>query len=156
MGLCGDSEALHQVAFGYRTPGGARAALGGGALSDSPPPLLRKLAARLRAFAAGKPDDFADVPVHVAGSDFRRRVIAACRRIGYGKTRTYAELAAAAGAPAAARAAGRVMATNRAPLVVPCHRVVGRAGALTGYSAMGGLDTKRRLLEIEQAGRSGR
>jgi len=72
------------------------------------------------------------------GRPFQRKVLVACRRIPVGKTRTYAELAAAVGSPKAARAVGRVMATNRPlPIIIPCHRVVGSAGGLGGFSAAG-------------------
>ena len=73
----------------------------------------------------------------------------ACRTIPLGETRTYGWLAAAAGSPLAARAAGQAMARNRFSLVIPCHRVVGSNGKLTGYGA-GGLRVKSRLLEMEQ------
>ena len=73
----------------------------------------------------------------------------ACRTIPLGETRTYGWLAAAAGSPLAARAAGQAMARNRFSLVIPCHRVVGSNGKLTGYGA-GGLRVKARLLEMEQ------
>ena len=75
-----------------------------------------------------------------------------CRLIPYGQVLTYGELAERAGSPRAARAVGNVMRTNRFPLIVPCHRVVGAAGALGGYSAPTGLKMKRRLLRLEAAG----
>ena len=99
----------------------------------------------------GQADDFADVRVwSERWTPFQRRVLDCCRRIPYGKTQSYAELAIAAGSPAAARAVGRTMATNPIPLVIPCHRVVGSGGDLCGFSAVGGLDAKRRLLALEQ------
>ncbi|MEX1224432.1 MAG: MGMT family protein, partial [Pirellulales bacterium] len=73
----------------------------------------------------------------------------ACRRIPIGQTMSYAELAAVAGSPGAARAVGNIMAGNRVPIIVPCHRVVGSGGSLGGYSSSGGLRTKRRLLSLE-------
>jgi methylated-DNA-[protein]-cysteine S-methyltransferase len=107
---------------------------------------------RLAGYAAGRPDDFADVPLAEGDpNSFRCRVLAACRRIPRGKTMSYGELAARAGSPGAARAVGSAMATNCVPLVVPCHRVVGAAGRLGGFSAHGGLTLKRRLLELEGA-----
>jgi methylated-DNA-[protein]-cysteine S-methyltransferase len=80
---------------------------------------------------------------------FRRAVMEECMRIPAGKTLTYAELAARVGKPAAARAVGRVMATNPWPLLVPCHRVVGSDGTLHGYG--GGLPMKAALLRAEGA-----
>ena len=77
----------------------------------------------------------------------------ACRQIPAGETRSYAWLAAAAGRPAAARAAGQAMARNRLVLVIPCHRVVASNGDLHGYGA-GGLKVKAQLLEMERAGQA--
>ncbi len=80
---------------------------------------------------------------------FQARIVECCRGIPFGDTLAYGELAAAAGRPRAARAVGNTMARNRFPLVVPCHRVVGAGGRLTGFSAPGGLTTKQRLLAHE-------
>ena len=77
----------------------------------------------------------------------REEVFDVVRRIPRGKERTYGLVAAAAGYPRAARAVGRLLHTNDTPVVVPCHRVVGADGTLTGFA--GGLDVKRRLLELE-------
>jgi methylated-DNA-[protein]-cysteine S-methyltransferase len=119
-------------------------------VEDEPTGCQAELIARLQAFAAGADDEFLDVPLDLAEhTAFQRRVIHYCRRIGPGKVLTYGELAAKAGSPGAARAVGHVMATNRWPLIVPCHRVVGAGGGLGGYSAPDGLAIKRRLLERE-------
>ncbi len=105
---------------------------------------------RLRAYAAGRPVNFLDVAVALGPlSDFRRRIVRCCRRIPYGKTATYGQLARLAGSPNAARAVGQVMAANRVPIIVPCHRVVAAGGSLGGFSAPGGVELKRRLLELE-------
>ena len=77
------------------------------------------------------------------------QVVRACRKIGRGRTRTYGELAAAAGSPGASRAVGSVMAKNRFPIIVPCHRVVGAGGSLGGFSAPTGLNLKERMLALE-------
>jgi methylated-DNA-[protein]-cysteine S-methyltransferase len=107
---------------------------------------------RLVQYADGEPVDFSDVPLALAHlTPFGRRVVEACRGIPWGETRSYGQLAAACGSPGAARAVGGVMAKNRFPLIVPCHRVVGSGGALGGYSAPGGLRTKQRLLAMEAA-----
>ncbi len=84
-------------------------------------------------------------------TDVLRRVYAAARAVPPGQTRTYGQIAAAAGAPGEARAVGQAMGKNPWPIVVPCHRVMGADGKLTGFSAPGGVDTKLRLLSIEQA-----
>ena len=80
---------------------------------------------------------------------FHRRVLEQCAQIVRGQTMTYGQLAAAAGSPGAARAVGQAMARNRWPLIIPCHRVLGHSGRLTGYSGAGGTDTKRALLDFE-------
>jgi O-6-methylguanine DNA methyltransferase len=80
---------------------------------------------------------------------FQQRVWSAVRAIPYGETRSYGEIARQVGSPAAARAVGQAMAANPLPIVVPCHRVIGSAGNLRGFG--GGLDLKRRLLEMEGA-----
>ncbi len=82
---------------------------------------------------------------------FDRAVYEAAREIPPGAVCSYGELAAATGAPGAAREVGAALARNPFPIVVPCHRVLSAAGTLHGFSAPGGLDTKRRMLEIERA-----
>jgi methylated-DNA-[protein]-cysteine S-methyltransferase len=82
-------------------------------------------------------------------SPFRQRVLTGCYSIAAGSTLSYGQLAVAAGRPGAARAVGSAMATNRWPIVVPCHRVIGARGAMCGYSGTGGLTTKRYLLDLE-------
>lgn len=80
---------------------------------------------------------------------FRRKALRAAFKIPFGRVITYGELARNAGSPKASRAAGQAMATNPIPIVIPCHRVVGSDGHLTGYSGGDGIDFKRRLLEME-------
>lgn len=110
-----------------------------------------ELIERLQAFAAGEAVDFSDVSIDSSyATPFQKRVLAACRKIGWGETITYGELAARAGRPGAARAVGSVMAGNRVPLIVPCHRVVPAGSGLGGFSAPQGVKMKRRLLDAEQ------
>jgi methylated-DNA-[protein]-cysteine S-methyltransferase len=91
-----------------------------------------------------------DLPVDVAMlTDFNRRVLGELARVPYGHVVTYGELAARAARPQAARAVGTVMNRNPLPIVLPCHRIVGANGSLTGYG--GGLHVKRALLELEGA-----
>lgn len=90
-----------------------------------------------------------ELPLKPEGSEFQRRVWMEIARIPYGETITYAELASRAGAPGSARAAGAATGRNPHSIIVPCHRVVGSGGGLTGYA--GGLPRKTRLLEIEGA-----
>ena len=109
-------------------------------------PLIKKAAAQLEEYFEGKRKNF-DLPLVLNGTDFQNRVWEALRKIPYGKTRSYGELAAMTGNPKASRAVG--MANNRNPIVIviPCHRVIGSDGSLTGFG--GGLELKKRLLELE-------
>jgi methylated-DNA-[protein]-cysteine S-methyltransferase len=84
--------------------------------------------------------------------EFHRKVYDAARAIPPGETRSYGEVAAALGEPGAAQAVGRALGRNPFPIVVPCHRVLAANGALHGFSAPGGIETKRRMLALEGAG----
>ncbi len=90
-----------------------------------------------------------DVPLDVRGTDFQRAVWSAVAGIPYGHTRSYTDVAETIGRPSAVRAVGAANGANPLPLIIPCHRVLGKHGALTGYG--GGLDIKRLLLEMELA-----
>jgi methylated-DNA-[protein]-cysteine S-methyltransferase len=120
-----------------------------GATGPMPEREMADVPERVCALASGR---YQNVAVHVDWnclSGFRRRVMELAISIPRGQTRTYKWLAEQAGSPRAARAAGRVMATNPLPIVVPCHRVVGSDGGLHGYGA--GLPMKERLLRAEGA-----
>ena len=96
-------------------------------------------------------ESFLQIKVDSTGwTPFQKRVYQQCRLIRAGSTRTYKQLAAMAGSEKASRAVGAAMARNRVPLVIPCHRVVSAGGSLRGFSAPGGLDTKRFLLDLER------
>lgn len=84
-------------------------------------------------------------------SAFAQAIFDRLIQVPYGETMTYGGLAACAGYPGRARAVGQVMATNPLPIILPCHRIIGSSGALTGYSAGDGINTKRWLLEFEKA-----
>lgn len=101
----------------------------------------------LSQYLAGERQEFG-LPIAPAGSEWQRAVWRTLRRIPFGETRTYAEVARTVGSPKAARAVGRANATNRLPLVVPCHRVIGADGSLTGFD--GGVHIKERLLAHER------
>lgn len=88
-----------------------------------------------------------DMPLALSGTAWQIAVWNELMRIPYGETRTYGQIAAAMGRPGAARAVGRANATNRIPLVIPCHRVIGTNGSLTGFA--GGVHLKNRLLAHE-------
>ena len=104
----------------------------------------------LRGYFSGRPVDFTAVKIDISTyTPFFRDICRAAQSIPYGKFRTYGELAEMVGRKGAARAVGRVMAANPVPIIIPCHRVVSSDGSLTGYSASGGLKTKKRLLAME-------
>ena len=110
-------------------------------------PLLDEAARQLAAYFDGRLKEF-DLPLAPAGTAFEGRVWAAMQAIPYGKTRFYGDLASATGS--APRAVGRACGKNPIPIVIPCHRVLAKAG-LGGYSGDGGLSTKQRLLALEGA-----
>lgn len=109
--------------------------------------LLSRCALELDEYFAGKRREF-DLPLAPAGTPFQQRVWAALRDIPYGETRTYKDIAIAAGCPRGFRAVGMANHNNPISIIVPCHRVVGADGKLTGYG--GGLETKAYLLELER------
>jgi methylated-DNA-[protein]-cysteine S-methyltransferase len=103
---------------------------------------------QIEQYLEGKRQSF-DLPLAPEGTQFQRRVWIEIARIPYGETLTYAQLAARAGATGSARAAGAATGRNPISIIVPCHRVIGANGSLTGYA--GGLERKTKLLEIEDA-----
>ncbi len=116
------------------------------------PPFVRTAIEGMTAVMAGARADLRDIPLDERDVDaFRRAVYAATREIEPGTTRSYGQVASAIGRPDAARDVGSALARNPFPIIVPCHRVVAANGALTGFSAPGGLATKRRMLELEGA-----
>lgn len=109
-------------------------------------------AAQLAEYFAGERTSF-DVPLAPRGTPFQRRVWDALREIPYGATESYGRIAARIGAPTASRAVGAANGRNPLGIIVPCHRVVGASGALTGYA--GGVERKRWLLDHERGLRLG-
>jgi methylated-DNA-[protein]-cysteine S-methyltransferase len=108
-----------------------------------------QLARRLVRYFAGERVELTAPLAFPPALAFRRRVWEVTATVPYGHVLTYGALAARAGWPRAGRAVGQALAANRLPLVVPCHRVVGAAGGLGGFSADGGVEVKRRLLKLE-------
>ncbi|WP_418959957.1 methylated-DNA--[protein]-cysteine S-methyltransferase [Streptomyces tritici] len=101
---------------------------------------------QLEEYFAGERKEF-DLPLHLVGTEFQLKVWELLRAIPYGETRTYGELAEELGRPGASRAVGLANGRNPVSIVVPCHRVIGASGSLTGYG--GGLTRKQRLLAFE-------
>ncbi len=109
---------------------------------------FREVVRQLNVYFSGTLTAF-DVPLAIDGTDFQMTVWRALQAIPYGQTRSYGELARRIGRPDASRAVGAANGRNPIPIIIPCHRVVGAGGALTGFG--GGLPIKRRLLELERA-----
>lgn len=155
--LIWDDERLSSLRFGYA-----------GAADIAPPsrgisvegrylrPVQREAVRRIQRYLQGARVDFLDLPhIATANTPFAKMVIEICKQIDRGETKTYAEVAAEAGSPGAARAVGNVMRSNPLPLIIPCHRIVGANGTLGGYSAPGGLLTKAWLLAMERRDEAG-
>ncbi len=143
---CGDALALQGIYFD-----------GAPHAEDVVPPDAREDAAvfhraveQLEAYFEGERTSF-DIDLAPYGTEFQREVWRALAAIPYGETRTYVEIASAIGKPRAVRAVGAANGRNPLSIVVPCHRVIGRDGTLTGYA--GGIENKRKLLALESRSR---
>jgi methylated-DNA-[protein]-cysteine S-methyltransferase len=139
--LAGDERGLRGISFENRfhpaEPAGDRPS------AQKP---FREAIAQLEAYFAGELRRF-DLPLAPEGTPFQREVWSALTTIPYGETLSYGELARRLGKPAATRAVGAANGQNPIPIVIPCHRVIGADGSLTGFG--GGLAIKRRLLDLE-------
>jgi len=113
----------------------------------TPSPLLEEAAAQLRAYFSGQLKVF-DLPLQPEGTEFQQRVWQELKKIPWGATTTYGEIARALRSPKSARAVGAAIGRNPLSIIVPCHRVIGRDGSLTGFA--GGLERKSWLLNLEQ------
>ena len=122
--------------------------LPGNAVPQNETDVIKRAAVQITEYLSGRRREF-DVKVEPEGTDFQKRVWAALRTIPYGHTCSYSHIAHIAGNPKACRAVG--MANNRNPvsIIIPCHRVIGKSGALVGYG--GGLELKKYLLDMETA-----
>jgi methylated-DNA-[protein]-cysteine S-methyltransferase len=135
--LYSDGEHLVKIGFPEEKAEPAR---------DGNDPVLQACAGQLAAYFRGTRHRF-ELPLAPRGTDFQRQVWRALTEIPYGETRSYGEVARAIGRPAAVRAVGAANGRNPLPIVVPCHRVIGSDGSLTGFAW--GLAAKTRLLELE-------
>lgn len=142
--VVGDDAALISVSF----PGAEPPADGswGSPVDLADHRVLRAAATQLAEFFAGERRSF-DLPLRPGGTEFQQAAWTALLAIPYGETRTYGEQARILGRPSASRAVGGANNRNPIPVIIPCHRVVGSSGSLTGYA--GGMDLKARLLDLE-------
>ncbi|MBL8179071.1 MAG: methylated-DNA--[protein]-cysteine S-methyltransferase [Bryobacterales bacterium] len=143
--LAGEEDALHLLSFTM----GSRARVPQPEWREDEAP-FRPCMRQLDGYFAGDRTDF-DLKLAPEGTPFQLRVWSELRRIGYGVTISYGELARRIGNPAASRAVGLANGANPIAIIVPCHRVIGASGKLTGFG--GGLDIKQRLLDLEQGHR---
>jgi methylated-DNA-[protein]-cysteine S-methyltransferase len=121
--------------------------------SEQPPPVpVRQAIERIVALFDGSGDDLADIDIDLSGvAGFHRSVYQVTRGIRPGTTLSYGAIATELGLPGAARAVGRALGHNPCPIIVPCHRVLAADGSMHGFSANGGVATKRRMLQLEGA-----
>lgn len=139
--LAGDDEGLSMIGFPE------------GKMRREPEPdwipdeaRFEEVVRQLDEYFAGRRRSF-DLPLHLTGTDFQVQVLEELRRIPYGETTSYGAIAKRIGRPGAMRAVGAANGRNPIPIVIPCHRVIGSGGKLTGFG--GGLDTKAALLRLE-------
>lgn len=131
---------IKAIDFGAREPHGVR----------RPDPLLDRAELQLTQYFAGERREF-DLPLANDGTEFQKKVWSELQRIPYGETASYGDIARRLGyEPGISRAVGAANGANPIPIVVPCHRVIGANGTLTGYA--GGLERKKMLLDLEQPG----
>lgn len=141
--LATDGDALCGLRFG---PAADQTEWLAGTRRNPDHPVLVAAAAELKAYAAGEQDTF-EVPVNLYGTDFQKDVWRSLREIPYGTTTTYGTIADRIGRPTHSRAVGAAVGANPVGILVPCHRVIGANGSLTGFA--GGLDRKTALLALE-------
>ena len=119
-------------------------------IAAEPPAPVRRAIDALCRHLDGDLQDFHDLAIDLRGvADFHRRVYEGARDVPAGRTVSYGELASRIGSPGAARAVGQALGKNPLPIVVPCHRVLAAGGKAGGFSAYGGVGTKRRILAVE-------
>jgi methylated-DNA-[protein]-cysteine S-methyltransferase len=122
------------------------------AIESAPPPGVQRVIDRVLSLLNGEAIDLSDIPVDLADApEFHRKVYEVARTIPPGRTMTYGEIAKRLGVPHESREVGQALGRNPIAIIVPCHRVLGADGKMGGFSASGGVATKRRILEIEGA-----
>jgi methylated-DNA-[protein]-cysteine S-methyltransferase len=142
--LAADDDGLRRLDLPNR-----HSAIGGDWVADATP--LKQALEQVDAYFAGELQRF-ELRLAPHGTEFQQQVWRALERVGYGQTESYGAIAHALGKPRASRAVGAANGRNPIAIVIPCHRIIGANGALTGYG--GGLATKKRLLDLERAHRA--
>ena len=137
--LVADEESVKEIRFGWEIKEGEK---------EENHPLLQWTRRELEEYFQGKRREFS-VPLKPDGTEFQKKVWKALTEIPYGETRTYGEVAAAVGNDKASRAVGMANHCNPIPVIIPCHRVIGKNGKLPGYA--GGLEKKTALLDLERS-----
>jgi len=133
-----ESDVIRGIVFGHHVPDGE---------FNKDPVLGLRIYDEMDAYFSGKSNKL-NLKYRPEGTDFQKRVWKELLKIPYGETKSYSEIAEAIGRPAAVRGVGTACGSNPIPLLIPCHRVVGKDGSLTGFS--GGLDKKKYLIELEK------
>ncbi|RLP25442.1 methylated-DNA--[protein]-cysteine S-methyltransferase [Mesorhizobium sp. YM1C-6-2] len=155
VGIAWSEKGLTRLCLFQREPTAVerrleRLAPAGGAAKGETPAWVGSLIRDIRAYAEGEEIDFSAVPVDLDGvDDFRLAIYAAARKLGFGETTTYGELAKRAGHAGLPRETGQALGSNPVPLVIPCHRILAAGGKIGGFSAPGGSTTKERMLALE-------
>lgn len=145
--IVADEEAI--IALGFYPERNKKLARFGLTGEEGETPLTRKAASQLEEYFAGQRKSF-DLPISFGDqSSFSKNILDCLNGVPYGEILSYGILASLSGHPKSARAVGRVMAANPVPIIVPCHRVVGASGKMTGYSGGDGVSTKEWLLAFE-------
>ncbi|MDR1363188.1 MAG: methylated-DNA--[protein]-cysteine S-methyltransferase [Spirochaetaceae bacterium] len=143
--FCIQDENIVGISFGYLNRGTDTGDADAG--DDAGVSVAEAARRQMLEYAAGRRRSF-DLPIKFSGTEFQMKVWEALMQIPYGETVSYQDIARTAGNPAACRAAGGALHRNPIPIIVPCHRVIGVNGSLTGFG--GGLPLKKKLLQIEQ------
>ena len=158
IGACGVAWSARGIA-GLQLPAASAGATRGrmrrrwpGAVESPPPAGVQRAIEQVLLLLNGKRVDLGDIPLDLeAAPEFHRKVYEVARTIPPGQTMTYGEIAKRLGAPHESREVGQALGSNPVAIIVPCHRVLGADGKMGGFSAVGGVATKRRILEIEGA-----
>lgn len=154
ISFCYSENGIQNLTVGYSSKSEAVEALRRSSARDGhstrPTNQPHELKELIQSYFEGEFVTFESIPIDPPRlTPFRTDVLATCRRIRYGETVSYGELAARSGSPKAARAVGNIMKTNRLPLIIPCHRVVASGGRIGGFSAPSGVQLKQKLLDLE-------